>query len=828
MNYNFTDRVRKVLAMAREEAIRLQHDYVGTEHILLGLIREGEGVAAAVLTNLNVDLDAVHEGVEESVRKGKATIALGELPYTSRAKKVLEYAMAEAREMNHSYVGTEHLLLGLLREEKGIAAQVLNSMNVSLEEARSETLKVLGSDVSPGEPAGIGGAIPSSAPTQGKGEKKSKTPALDHFCRDLTDLARQGQLDPTIGRISEIERVIEILCRRKKNNPVLIGEPGVGKTAIVEGLAQLISRGEVTEALKDHRVLALDMAAVIAGTKYRGQFEERLKAVMNEISQNRNVVLFIDELHTLVGAGAAEGAIDASNMLKPALARGELQCIGASTLNEYRKYIEKDGALERRFQPVIVDPPTVDETVDILKGLRPHYEDHHRIVIPDEALEHSAKLSDRYITDRFLPDKAIDVIDEAGARARIASQVPPPEVEALKESLSEIAEKKEEAIRDQDFERAAELRDQERELQEKIRTQQEAWEEERRKHRPEIAAEEVAFIVSRWTGIPVTRLQQAETDRLVHMEDELHKRVVGQDDAIAAISRAIRRSRAGLKDPYRPIGSFIFSGPTGVGKTELARALAEFLFADREALIRVDMSEYMEKFSVSRLIGAPPGYVGYEDSGALTKAVRRRPYSVVLLDEIEKAHPDVFNILLQVLDEGHLTDNYGRVIDFKNTVLIMTSNLGARDISKGGGLGFHCQDPKSNYEVIRDKVKEEVERAFNPEFLNRVDDTIVFHPLTKEEIGQIVHILLSDVRERLAEEELTLRLSDEAVMFLVERGFDEKFGARPLRRAIQRYLEDPLSEKILLAEFTAGDEIEVDVDTGGEELSLGAASPTKT
>ncbi len=829
MNYNFTDRVRKVLAMAREEAIRLQHDYVGTEHILLGLIREGEGVAAAVLTNLNVDLDAVHEGVEDSVRKGKATIALGELPYTSRAKKVLEYAMAEARGMNHSYVGTEHLLLGLLREEKGIAAQVLNAMGITLETARSETLKVLGSDVEPGEPAGIGGVIPSPQPGTGaKGEKKSKTPALDHFCRDLTQLAKQEELDPTIGRHSEIERVIEILCRRKKNNPVLIGEPGVGKTAIVEGLAQLISRGDVTEALRDHRVLALDMAAVIAGTKYRGQFEERLKAVMNEIGQNRNVVLFIDELHTLVGAGAAEGAIDASNMLKPALARGELQCIGASTLNEYRKYIEKDGALERRFQPVIVDPPTVDETVEILKGLRPHYEEHHRVSIPDDSLENSARLSDRYITDRFLPDKAIDVIDEAGARARIAAQVPPLEMEELKEGLAEIAERKEEAIRDQDFERAAELRDRERELQEEIRTRQEEWEEERRKHRPEVGAEEVAFIVSRWTGIPVTRLQQAETERLVHMEDEIHERVVGQEDAIHAISRAIRRSRAGLKDPRRPIGSFIFCGPTGVGKTELARALAEFLFADREALIRVDMSEYMEKFSVSRLIGAPPGYVGYEDSGALTKAVRRRPYSVVLLDEIEKAHPDVFNILLQVLDEGHLTDNYGRVIDFKNTVLIMTSNLGARDITKGGGLGFHSQDPKSSYEVMKDKVKTEVERAFNPEFLNRVDDTIVFHPLTQEEIGEIVHILLREVQERLAEESLSLRLTDGAVQFLVERGYDIKFGARPLRRAIQRYLEDPLSEKILLSEFSEGDEIEVDVDAGGAGLSLGAASPTTT
>ena len=827
MNYNFTDRVRTVLSMAREEAIRLQHDYVGTEHILLGLIREGEGVAAAVLTKLNVDLDQIHERVEEAVRKGKATIALGELPYTSRAKKVLEFAMAEARELNHSYVGTEHLLLGLMREEKGIAAQVLASLGITLEEARAETLKVLGSDVSPTEPAGIGGGgTPSGGGS--KGDKKSKTPALDHFCRDLTDLARQGSLDPTIGRASEIERVIEILCRRKKNNPVLIGEPGVGKTAIVEGLAQLISRGEVTEALKNHRVLALDMAAVIAGTKYRGQFEERLKAVMNEISQNKNVILFIDELHTLVGAGAAEGAIDASNMLKPALARGELQCIGASTLNEYRKYIEKDGALERRFQPVIVDPPSVDETVEILKGLRSRYEDHHRIVIPDDSLEAAAKLSDRYITDRFLPDKAIDVIDEAGARARIASQVPPPEVEELKQNLQDIADRKDEAIRDQDFERAAQLRDEEKGVQREIKEFQDRWEEEARQRRPEIADQDVAFIVSRWTGIPVTRLQQAETDRLVHMEDELHKRVVGQDAAIAAISRAIRRSRAGLKDPRKPIGSFIFSGPTGVGKTELARALAQFLFADEDALIRVDMSEYMEKFSVSRLIGAPPGYVGYEDSGALTKAVRRRPYSVVLLDEIEKAHPDVFNILLQVLDEGHLTDNYGRVIDFKNTVIVMTSNLGARDISKGRGLGFHDEDEASDYQIMRDKVQQEIERAFNPEFLNRVDDTIVFHPLTREQIAEIVHILLAGVRDRLAEEEMTLRLTDAALDFLVERGYDEKFGARPLRRAIQRFLEDPLSEKILVGELSSGDEIEVDVDADGEALSLRAVSPQKT
>ena len=827
MNYNFTDRVRTVLSMAREEAIRLQHDYVGTEHILLGLIKEGDGVAAAVLTKLNVDLEQIHDRVEESVRKGKATIALGELPYTSRAKKVLEFAMAEARELNHSYVGTEHLLLGLLREEKGIAAQVLNALGVSLEETRAETLKVLGSDVSPSEPAGIGGGGPPAGGS-GKGDKKSKTPALDHFCRDLTELAGQGTLDPTIGRYAEIERVIEILCRRKKNNPVLIGEPGVGKTAIVEGLAQLVAQGEVTEALRGHRVLALDMAAVIAGTKYRGQFEERLKAVMNEISQNKNVILFIDELHTLVGAGAAEGAIDASNMLKPALARGELQCIGASTLNEYRKYIEKDGALERRFQPVIVDPPDVGETVEILKGLRSRYEDHHRVIIPDLSLAAAAKLSDRYITDRFLPDKAIDVIDEAGARARIASQVPPPEVEELKSEMAGIGEKKDEAIRDQDFERAAQLRDEERAVQHKIRDLKEAWEEERQKNRPEIEEDDVAFIVSRWTGIPVMRLQQAETERLVHMEDELHKRVVGQDAAITSISRAIRRSRAGLKDPKKPIGSFIFSGPTGVGKTELARALAEFLFADEDALIRVDMSEYMEKFSVSRLIGAPPGYVGYEDSGTLTKAVRRRPYSVVLLDEIEKAHPDVFNILLQVLDEGHLTDNYGRVIDFKNTVIVMTSNLGARDINKGRGLGFHDEDLRTTYDHMKEKVQQEIERAFNPEFLNRVDDTIVFHPLTREQIGEIVTILLADVRDRLAEEDLTIRLTEAAVAFLVEKGYDEKFGARPLRRAIQRFLEDPLSEKILIAEFSSGDEIEVDVDPEDEGLSLQAVSPQKT
>ncbi|MDP3910149.1 MAG: ATP-dependent Clp protease ATP-binding subunit [Gemmatimonadales bacterium] len=822
--YNFTDRVRKVLQMAREEAARLHHEYVGTEHILLGLIREGEGVAAAVLTNLNVDLEEIQQKIEETVKKGKAAAAAGpDLPYTSRAKKVLELAMSEARELNHSYVGTEHLLLGLLREEKGIAAQVLTDAGVNLEQARAETLRLLGSEM-PATPAGGG---TGAQPTPPKSEKKSKTPALDHFCRDLTQLAAEGALDPTIGRQKEIERVMEILSRRKKNNPVLIGEPGVGKTAIVEGLAQLIASGQCPDALKDHRVLSLDMAAVIAGTKYRGQFEERLKAVINEIAQNKNVILFIDELHTLVGAGAAEGAVDASNMLKPALARGELQCVGASTLNEYRKYIEKDGALERRFQTVIVDPPTVDETIEILKGLRKRYEDHHRVIIPDETLSDAAKLSERYITDRFLPDKAIDVIDEAGARARLAAQVPPPEVAELKDKLEAINGDKEAAVRDQNFEKAASLRDAERELQAEIRRKQEEWERERQTRRPTINEEAVAFIVSRWTGIPVTRLQEAETARLLRMEDELHESVVGQDEAIQVISRAIRRSRAGLKDPKRPIGSFIFSGPTGVGKTELARALARFLFADSTALIRVDMSEYMEKFSVSRLIGAPPGYVGYEDSGTLTKAVRRKPYSVVLLDEIEKAHPDVFNILLQVLDEGHLTDNYGRVIDFKNTVVIMTSNVGARDVVKGKTLGFGQQDAKNEFQRMSEKVKEEVNKVFNPEFLNRLDDVIVFHPLNRDHISKIVSILARDVQKRLGDEELTLRLTPAAGDFLVDHGYDEHFGARPLKRAMQKYVEDPLSEKILVGDFARGDEIEVDVAPDKERLAFRALSGSK-
>ncbi len=825
MNYNFTDRVRKVLSLAKEEAVRLLHDYVGTEHILLGLIHEGGGVASAVLERLGADSDEIHQSLQEYIKKGDTAPSADDLPYTSRSKKVLDLAMGQAAEMNHSYVGTEHLLMGLVLEDKGIAGQVLQRSGLKADQTKKEILEIL----RPHSEATVqeGGAkIGKENAGSGK-DKKSKTPALDHFCRDLTKLAREGKLDPTIGRHTEIERTIEILCRRKKNNPVLIGEPGVGKTALVEGLAQLIAGGEVAELLKNHRVLSLDMAALIAGTKYRGQFEERLKTVVTEISEDKSVILFVDELHTLIGAGAAEGAIDASNMLKPSLARGELQCIGATTLSEYRKHIEKDGALERRFQSIAIEPPSTEETFEILKGLRKYYEAHHRIEIPDEVLKHAVKLSDRYITDRFLPDKAVDVIDEAGSRARIRAQHPQPVNEKLAEELQTVQRSKDSAISAQDFEKAAELRDIEKGVQAEIQSERQEWEQKQKDYRPILKSDDVAFIVGRWTGVPVTRMKEDETERLVHMEDEIKKRIVGQEDAIVAISRAIRRSRAGLKDPRRPIGSFIFSGPTGVGKTELARSLAEFLFDDPDSLVRIDMSEYMEKFSLSRLIGAPPGYVGYEDSGVLTKTIRRRPYSVVLLDEIEKAHPEVFNILLQVLDEGHLTDNYGRTIDFKNTVLIMTSNLGSRNISKGANLGFHGSDTKTSYEIMKGKVNDEIERAFNPEFLNRVDETIVFHSLSKQEIGEIVHILMEDIEERLQEEGLKISLTESAVCFLVDKGYDEKFGARPLKRAIQRHLENPLSEGILGGEFSAGDEILVDLDEGSLGLCMDVATQSK-
>ncbi|OGG03264.1 MAG: NDP-hexose 4-ketoreductase [Candidatus Glassbacteria bacterium RIFCSPLOWO2_12_FULL_58_11] len=817
MNNKFTERVRKVLSLARDEAGRLHHDYIGSEHILLGLIREGEGVAAAVLNQIGLDLETIRIKVEEMVKPGGSTLTIGDVPYTSVAKRVLEYAIEEARAMKHSYVGTEHLLLGLLREDSGMACKVLSSLGVNAEMVRQETLKLLGGEsfeASSGESESSGGG---SGETESKIGKKTKTPALDHFCRDLTDLAREDKLDPTIGRENEIERVIEILSRRKKNNPVLIGEPGVGKTAIVEGLAQRIIHDNIPPSLRDYRVLALDMAAIIAGTKYRGQFEERLKGVINEIQKNKSVILFIDELHTLIGAGAAEGAIDASNMLKPALARGELQCVGATTLNEYRKYIEKDGAFERRFQTVMVDPPTIEETIQIIEGLRSSYEKHHKITIGREAMVGAVKLSERYITDRFLPDKAIDVLDEAAARKSLASQAPPKEVIKIEEDLKEVVRKKEKAINEQEYEAAAKLRDREHELRHKIEevTNQKSVSGE---YAVVLEEEDVAYIVSRWTGIPVVRLSENESARLLKMEEELCKRIVGQNEAVEAISRAIRRARAGLKDPKRPIGSFIFCGPTGVGKTELARALAEFLFADKNALIQVDMSEYMEKFSVSRLLGAPPGYVGYEDSGSLTKEVRQKPYSVVLFDEIEKAHPEIFNILLQILDDGTLTDNYGRKINFKNTVVIMTSNIGAREI-KGGSLGFHrTDDVLGDYERLAGKIKGEINKVFNPEFLNRVDETIVFHQLSLEDIVKIVDIFVAELQHRLEERGFRIELDETAKKFLAGKGYSQEFGARPLKRAVQRYLEDSLSEKFLNNEFRPGDLIRV--TAGAERLEF--------
>ena len=796
MHDKFTERVRKVIYLAREEAARLQHDYIGTEHLLLGVIREGEGIAATVLNNLGLDLERIRQEVENMVSAAGGTMTIGEIPFTPRAKRVLELAVEEARSLGHNYVGTEHLLLGLIREGEGVAAKVLLELGVDRKRVREETLKLLG-------------GTPSS--TGSEREERPETPALNQFGRDLTQLAREGKLDPVIGRDKEIERVIQVLSRRKKNNPVLIGEPGVGKTAIAEGLAQRIVSAQVPESLKNKRIVTLDLAAVVAGTKYRGQFEERLKTVMNEIRESKDTVIFIDELHTIVGAGGAEGAIDASNMLKPALARGELQCIGATTLDEYRKYIEKDGALERRFQPIMVDQPSVQDTIAILMGLRDKYEAHHGVKITDEAVIQAVKLADRYMNDRFFPDKAIDVIDEACARARLSVSTVPAEIHELEKKLEEVIKEKEAAIRGQEYEKAARLRDKEKELRARRNEHKKSWTESKRDKEVHVNEDLIATVLSTMTGIPVVKLAEEETQKLLRMEDDIRRRVVGQDEALAAVSRAVRRNRVGLRDPKRPIGSFIFLGPTGVGKTELARALAAFLFDDEDALIRVDMSEYMEKFSVSRLVGAPPGYVGYEEGGQLTEKVRRKPYSVVLLDEIEKAHPDVFNVLLQVLDDGVLTDSSRRRVDFKNTVIIMTSNLGGRQIVAGGRhLGFkQAEGGVAQFAEIKSTVQDELKRAFNPEFLNRIDDVIVFHALTRDDMRQIVRILLGQVHDRLHAQDIDLDITQEAVELLIDRGFDPSLGARPLKRAIQKLLEDPFAEYILRGQFPAGAHIRV-------------------
>jgi len=792
----FTERARKVIILAKEEAKRFNHDYIGTEHILLGLIKEGEGVAAAVLQNLGLSLEAIRLEVEKLVQPGPPTVVSGDIPFTPKAKKVIELATDEARNLGHNYIGTEHLLLGLLREGEGVASQVLSNLGLDLNRVRQEVMSLLGSST-----PGFG--QPSAQP-------KTKTPALDAFGRDLTTLAREGKLDPVIGREDEIDRVIQILSRRTKNNPVLLGEAGVGKTAIVEGLAQKIVKGDVPEILRDKRVIIIDLALMVAGTKYRGQFEERIKAVMDEIRRSENIIIFIDELHTLVGAGGAEGAIDASNILKPALSRGEIQCIGATTLDEYRKHVEKDAALERRFQTIMVDPPTVEETIDILKGLRDKYEAHHKIKFTDEALEAAAKLSDQYISGRYLPDKAVDLIDEAGSRARLNVMTIPPDMKEVERKIEHVRKEKEAAVKGQDFEKAASLRDQERELKAQLERVKKDWSRQKAEAYPQVTKEDIAEIVAKWTGIPIFKLEEKETEKLLKIVEELHKRVVGQDEAINAMANAVRRSRAGLKDPKRPIGSFIFLGPTGVGKTLLAKALAEFMFGDEDAMIQLDMSEYMEKFNVSRLVGAPPGYVGYEEGGQLTERVRRRPYSVVLLDEIEKAHPDVFNILLQVLEEGRLTDSFGRRVDFKNTILIMTSNIGAEVLRKQGALGFKSEKEEASYQTMKDKLLDEVKRTFKPEFLNRVDDIIVFRPLTRQDLYKIVEIEVGEVKNRLREQhEINIELAQEAVDFLIDKGFDQVYGARPLKRTIQRFLEDPIAEEIISGRIEKGRPVKI-------------------
>jgi len=795
----FTQRSQKVLQLAQEEAIRLKHESIGTEHILLGLIREGSGIAAKALEAIEVDPKVIETGIEELVGTGAEEVG-PIVHYTPRAKKVIELSVDESRKLGHSYIGTEHLLLALIREGEGVAARVLNNAGVSLNKARQQVLQLLGStDQSHGN--GNNSAAPASTPT------------LDGLARDLTQIAREGTLDPVIGRSKEITRVIEILARRTKNNPVLIGEPGVGKTAIAEGLAQQIVQNEVPEILRDKRVMTLDMGTVVAGTKYRGEFEDRLKKVMDEIRQAGNVILFIDELHTLIGAGGAEGAIDASNILKPALARGEIQCIGATTLDEYRKYIEKDAALERRFQPIQVDEPSVDEAIQIIYGLRDRYEAHHRVKITDEAVEAAVKMSNRYISDRFLPDKAIDLIDEAGSKVRLRSYTTPPNLKELEAKLEAVRSEKNAAVQSQEFEKAASFRDKEQKLKEELEKMKNNWKEKQGKEESEVTVEDIASVVSMWTGVPVSRLAQTESEKLLKLEDKLHERVIGQKEAVDAISRAIRRARAGLKDPKRPIGSFIFLGPTGVGKTELARALAEVMFGDEDAMIRVDMSEYMEKHSTSRLVGSPPGYVGFEDGGQLTEKVRRKPYSVILLDEIEKAHPDVFNILLQVLEDGRLTDSKGRTVDFRNTVVIMTSNVGADALKFNKYVGFNLQEGgKTDYKDMKGKMLEELKKAFRPEFLNRLDEMIVFHSLEREHLKEIVTLMIEQLAKRLKEQGIDLELTEAAQEKITTEGYDPVYGARPLRRALQKHVEDRLSEELLKGEVLNGQHVVFDVE----------------
>ncbi len=818
----FTDRARKVMALANQEAQRFNHEYIGTEHILLGLVKEGSGVGANVLKNLDVDLRKVRLEVEKLVKAGPEMVTMGKLPQTPRAKKVIEYAIEEARNLNHNYVGTEHLLLGLLREHDGVAAQVLMNLGLKLEEVREEVLNLLGAGADSEGTETIGGG-PGGGPEGRGGKKRSQTPALDSFGRDLTVLAKSDELDPVIGRETEIERVIQVLCRRTKNNPVLLGEAGVGKTAIVEGLAQKIIASDVPEILHERRVVVLDLAMMVAGTKYRGQFEERIKAVMNEVRRAKNVILFIDELHTLVGAGGAEGAIDASNVLKPALARGEIQCIGATTFDEYRKYIEKDAALARRFQSIPVDPPNQEQTIEILKGLRDRYESHHRVQITDGAVRAAVELSGRYISGRVQPDKSIDVIDEAGARVRIKSMTKPPNLADLEGDIERLSIEKDEAVKAADYERAAELRDQ----AEKLRTKKEDIQKEWRAKAMEVDGvvdeDVVAEVVSKMTGVPLTRLEKEEAGRLLDLEKELHKKVISQDEAIKAISKAIRRARAGLKDPKRPMGSFIFVGPSGVGKTLLSKALAEFMFGDEEALIHLDMSEYMEKHNVSRLVGAPPGYVGYEEGGQLTERIRRRPYSVLLLDEVEKAHPDVFNMLLQIMEEGRLTDSFGRNVDFRNTVLIMTSNIGA-DLIKGGGggFGFQKRSDEISYENTKTVLMKEIERFFRPEFINRLDDIIVFRTLTRDDLHIIVDYEVAKVFKRLKDQDIELALDEAAKEFLIEKGYNPDYGARPLRRAIGNYIEDPLSEMLLSGELHGLNTVFVTHNKDEDKLSFRA------